>query len=209
MASGSLRGAWSSFSGALRPAGKRLGRFHYVATEVHLLGVKAYAGVSNDYCDDTLPLMLHHGFVPVALLTFWSLTQHERDMLRQDVLPRGRLTHEFPFLFHEGPADDAPGTPGGGGGGGREGRRDEHESTPAPPQQLLQQLAGVREARAYCRREAALRARSTNLTGTVKEANAYFKRPGTPLPLPPVKHAFEDWPYARAHYDANGKLKLN
>ena len=62
------------YSGALRPAGSRLRRVHYVASEVYLLGVSGYAGVSNDYCAHTLPLMLSLGFEPVALLTWWSVT---------------------------------------------------------------------------------------------------------------------------------------
>ena len=68
---------------------------------MHLLRVASYSGASNDFCTDTLPLMLRRGFEPVALLTYWSLTPDERTSLRQPALPRGRGTNEFPYLFHE------------------------------------------------------------------------------------------------------------
>ena len=66
------------YRGALKPAGERLKKIHYVNSETFLLGVSGYSGVSNDYCQDTLPLMLSLGFEPVALLTWWSLKTDER-----------------------------------------------------------------------------------------------------------------------------------
>ena len=169
------------FSGALRAAGHRLHRFNYVATEVHLLRVAGYSGAhgGNDYCLRTLPLMLARGFQPVALLTWWSLTFEERGSLRQPELPRGQHTNEWPFLFHEGAHGQSS-------------------------------HAGTREARAYCQREADYLARHNASPPTgLREGNAYFRRAGTTLPLPPVEHKSENWVFANAQIMAGtGKLKL-
>ena len=170
------------YTGALHAAGSGIGRFHYVASEVHLLGVEAYAGVSNDYCARTLPWMLSHGFEPYALLTFWSLSPAERTALRDSRLPRGRKTHEFPYLFHGG----------------------------VPTLGHTRRLSGAHAAHAYCKREAEYLAstnETTKPTGT-REANAFFRRVGTRLPPPPVSIGVEDWPFMRAELTEAGTIKL-
>ena len=149
------------------------------------MGIRAYAGVSNDYCRDTLPLMLELGFEPVALLTWWSISFEQRMALRQPELAPGRKSKEFPYLFHEGPRHAGS----------------THERTSDGQQR------GVREARAYCRREAAYLT-NHNVTGAIKEGNAYFRRAGTSLPLPPVERNSEDWVLEHAHFHSDGKLRF-
>ena len=176
------------YTGALHAAGSGIARFHYVASEVHLLGVEAYAGVSNDYCARMLPWMLSHGFEPIALLTWWSISPTERSALRDSRLPRGRKTHEFAYLFHNG-------VPTFGASSATHTRR----------------VNGAHAAHAYCKREAEYLAstnETTRPTGT-REANAFFRRVGTRLPPPPVSIGHEDWPWLRAELSEAGTIKLS
>ena len=183
------------YRGALKPAGERLKKIHYVNSETFLLGVSGYSGVSNDYCQDTLPLMLSLGFEPVALLTWWSLKTDERIKLRQPKLPGGRQQQEWPYLFHHGVRTSFTEADG------------HHTSLFAGSMSV-----GEIEARAYCRREAAFLKttnETTKPTGT-REANAFFRRPDTTLPAPPVLKGIEDWPYEHAKIleHAPGKMMV-